>query len=156
MRAIRISAYIQMQQPPTTVVVPEDAMTDTLESIRLRATDDLRGMLIVTDIFDAPDDAGMLEVTKVGMDRWSEADQMRESNMAVLYHWVVRYFTMTTRTGVIVTEHPAPLSSENVRLVLEQLGKHPGIGERTVVVTTEDMTVVILNGRDKTIEQTEA
>lgn len=146
MRAMRVSGYIVMGKPPLTLVMPEDSVVDTLESIRTGASADLDRILIVADIFEIADDADTQQITAEGMRRWTPEVQLIERNMSVLYHYTVSQFPLVGPKGTIASRRVAPMSSANVRLVFEQLAQHPDYGERTIISLAEDMTPVIMRG----------
>lgn len=128
-----------------TTVVRECDVVDTLESIQHTVM--VPDAFFVFEIFEVPDDKGIEAVTVAAKRR---IDAERDYNMCVLYFWTIRqYRGLVERTGrprgAVITQHPAPLSADDIEAVFKQLTLIPDFSEGIAVCTSgHDMTTVTL------------
>lgn len=139
MRILRQSAFASPDMPPVTTMIRESDAPDTLESVRERML--APDLLVVSDIFETEDLVTEVEMVAEGMAR---IDAERESNMAVLYFHDLEALRITKPGGLLTTNRPAPLSEDQIRVVLDQLARHPNYEGQTVVVHDENMKPVTL------------
>ena len=126
---------------PLTTVVRDIDMTESLEAIRDYAEALDRTSLVVSDLFELPDDTDIVAAT-LAAERRVRKDV--ERNMATLFHWDAMTLEVTRPTSVISPTLPAPLGEEDAGVTLEALAEHPGYKGHAVVVICEDWTILAM------------
>lgn len=83
-----------------------------------------------------------------------------DDNQNILYGWAVAHLRLLKPSGMIIEPDPAPLSTEQIREVLEALAKDPAYERQTISIPdrdrnrtalcwgTDDKAVLVHEGRD--------
>lgn len=141
-RVLRLTIHPIGDSPVTTVMLESDVI-DTLESIRHHMTSEFPS-LVTSDIFEMPDGTDIGAATIEAVNRM---DEQAETHMEVLYMWTLMQWRGMAPKGILLAPKPAPLTRDQVTLVLRQLANHPAYNnDRTVVIIANDLTVVTLRG----------
>lgn len=147
MRLLRTTLYFDpAAERFVTTVLRECDLTDTLESARVRYL--TPGALIVSEIFEMEGEPSVEEATVVGAQRHTER-LGRERDQAVLYYWLIFQWERLRPGSVILMDRPAPLSREEMAVVLEQLAMHPGYKQFRIVGVDQTEQVISLNREGK-------
>jgi hypothetical protein len=126
---------------PVTTVVRDLDMTVPLEEVRTSAEELDRSVLVLSDLFEVPDDTDTVAAT-LAAERRIRKDA--ERNMAMLFHWDAMAMKVTNPRSVISPTLPAPLGEADVRHVLDALAKHPDYRGHAIVAICEDWTIVAM------------
>lgn len=139
---LRQTLFEPGKEPVTTVILKEDLRYD----IHAIATDTRKqfGNFVDVEIFTW---AGDLNSATVEAHRRAKAGRIPRSrrHKDTLHDFLITMFVLTTPTGVIAPKSPAPLSTADVREVLEAVRHHPGYGQRTVLVVSEEGEAITLS-----------
>lgn len=142
-----------MHAPPMTIVVRENDVIDTLESVAARAGQDHDGFYVNDIIEVEAEGISVVEATARAMSRMDEAE---EQNMAIMYFYVVGVLHFVTRDGVWMAPDPAPLTAKQVAVVFDQIRTNPIRENQTLssYTTEEDDShkLVTLSGDEITVE----
>lgn len=132
-----------------TTIARDCDLLDTLESaaIHMQAKTAEEGALALIEIFETPGAVSIEDASVEGMRRRdARADQ--EENQAILYYWSVFKWGVLTDGGTLTMDKPAPLTRDEIAVVLEQLARHPEYeGFRIISTDQTGALVVLANGK---------
>jgi hypothetical protein len=133
----------QPDKEPVTMVISKEDLRYEIHAV---ATDSRKqfGNLVDVEIFTW--DGDLNSATKEAHRR-AQAGRIPRSHRHkdTLHDFLITMFVLTTPTGVIAPKSPAPLSTADVQEVLEAVRQHPGYGQRTVLVVSEEGEAITLS-----------
>lgn len=139
---LRQTLFEPGKEPVTTVILKEDLRYD----IHAIATDTRKqfGNFVDVEIFTW--DGDLISATTEAHRR-AQAGRIPRSrrHKDTLHDYVITTFAITTSTGVIAPKSPAPLSTADVREVLDAVRHHPGYGQRIILVISEEGEAITLS-----------
>lgn len=138
MRILRSTFYAPDLTPMSTVVRDSDVI-DTLEGVRESVK--TPGYFTVFEIFDVDGDIGIEEATHAAGKRINFDD---EKNQAIQFYWACAQFQLASENGHVIMPEPAPLTSDQVRVVFDQIKDHPDYKHQTVVATSREADIITL------------
>lgn len=141
MKVLRSTMYPPSIDEPITVVVSERSLRVSIE--QAAAEVEQPGMFVVNDIFESftADD---VKLTLEGAER-QRANAENERNMAISYYWNAATLTKVIEGGSLTNPQPAPLTVEQIQVVLRQLHRHPSYRKQTVMCVSRDFRFVTLH-----------
>lgn len=141
MRILRSTMYAPDLTPITTVVRDSD-MIDTLESVRESVK--TPGYFCTFEIFDVPEDMEIETVTMVAMERLTALGEAPR-NQAIQFYWATMQFQLVSDDGAVIMPEPAPLSTDQVVEVFQQIPDHPDYKRQTLVASSMEGEVITLS-----------
>lgn len=141
MKAIRVSMYSPEYEPAGSTVVTEDEITTSLE-VTTEEYERVPGIFVICDVFDT-DHKDIESITLQAIGR--QQDRLnRERNMAVSYYWNGKQLRLVSDQGALANPAVAPLTADEVSIVLRQLRHHPNYVKQKIVCFSEDRKAVTL------------
>lgn len=139
---LRQTLFQPGEEPLTTVIQKEDLKAD-IHAVATN-TRSLYGNLVDVEIFTW---AGDLTSATVEAHRRAKAGRISRNrrHKDTLHDFLITTFAITTPTGVIAPKSPAPLSTADVREVLEAVRHHPRYEQKTILVISEEGEAIRLS-----------
>lgn len=138
MKILRSTMFTDDAGPPMTVVLREIDVKVWQEATTIKP---LPGACIVNEVFDMPGTPSIEQAVAEAGKR-TKAREIRDRNIAMLYHWDGGALARVNPGGVLSGTQPAPLDEEDIKSVLIQLAQHPNYKGQTVLVISSDGNVV--------------
>lgn len=145
MKALRTTVYTSISGVfVSSVLREEDVQVSLHQCMKLSlALAKSQGSFVVFDIFDVPEGTPEVEVSLLGVKRQSNASE-EETNMAILYFWDAQALRLTKESGLVASTQDAPLTSDQIQFVFDQLKEHRAYRKQTVRTTDNTGKVVVL------------
>lgn len=143
MKAARISSYANhlasASRAVATILLTDRDVALPLEAGVAAVLHAAPGTLHVVDFFELPDNTAPADVPREGLRRQGVRHQA-ERDMATMFYFLALILTKLKPGGTYIEPEPSPLTVEDARWVLLQLGRHPAYRRHVVVAFTEDRT----------------
>lgn len=123
------------KQPVTVVVRARDLRTSPEKAAEeMEAVSP--GAFVVSDIFEVDDEVynDPVKATFAGMRRLDDSARLdTEMNMALCYYWNANALDRLNSGGVLTSTRPAPLTEDQLSIVLRQLSRHPNYKQQRIM-----------------------
>lgn len=146
-RAIRLTLYDTHDDPaPVTSVVTEDDITVSLEELIEDSKYKTSTGFVAHQVLPVrPGERGSSPSLVQRMLKHQQKRDEQERHQAMLYYWDAAQFARLNPGGVLSATKPAPLSIEEITDVLKQLYARADYDGFTIIVLSDDMTLLRLN-----------
>lgn len=137
MRLARLVLFVTYAEPLVTAFSPAE-LTIPLEDFYEQAKKP--GSLLILDFFEA----ASLEMRDIGpaLEARNAEREEEERHMAMLYFWSLSQLRLLQPRGLLAMPNPAPISADNIVLVLEQVADAPAYKHQTITAIAEDGRVI--------------
>ena len=146
MRIVRHTMF-PPNDTPMTVVLRE---TDARDWGEATVAKPMAGAFVIVEEFTMPG-APTIEEATLEAGRRMKLRELRDANMALLYHWDGTTLGRVNAGGVLAATQPAPLDTADIEMVLVQLVEHPNYQGQTIIAVAKNGEIITL--RNGTIQR---
>jgi hypothetical protein len=153
MKALRSTIYMSPSEAKT-MFVREDALAAPI-SDTTTAEVEVPGAFVISEVFEIDASIDMSALAKIAQQKL-RVRARREQDQATLYYWDMHALAHVRADGVLTATEPAPLSVDEIKVVLRQIAKHPMYEGQIVMAISEDLKIVRMKAGKVEVEEMKA